>query len=125
MTVRELIAELEDYDDGREVRLAFQLSWPLQYHLGQVTDASDCGLEIVTGAEIGSDEDDDDSFFLAYPDGDDVVAGPFVDRDEAVKALTDRASELGEDGIVYLAEGGQVYSEPYLPGNVSRSLGWR
>jgi hypothetical protein len=28
-------------------------------------------------------------------------------------------------GIAYLAEGGQVYDEPYLPAHVAGLLGWR
>lgn len=32
----------------------------------------------------------------------------------------------GETGIVvYIAEGGQLYSAPYLPGAASEELGWR
>lgn len=35
-----------------------------------------------------------------------------------------------EDGdetqtVVYIAEGGQLYEAPYLPGEVSQDLGWR
>jgi hypothetical protein len=28
-------------------------------------------------------------------------------------------------GVVYLAEAGQVYDEPYLPAHVAELLGWR
>lgn len=32
----------------------------------------------------------------------------------------------GETGtVVYIAEGGQLYSAPYLPGAASKELGWR
>lgn len=36
MTVRDLIAALEDYDPDAEVRIAIQPRWPLEYSISDV-----------------------------------------------------------------------------------------
>lgn len=51
MTVRELTEMLSEHDDDTEVRLAFQPSWPLQYHAGGV--AADDETNVVYISEGG------------------------------------------------------------------------
>ena len=41
MTVQELIAELESYDAEGEVRFLAQPSWPFEYTIAAVVEASD------------------------------------------------------------------------------------
>lgn len=52
MNVRELIEELEQYDDDTEVRLMSQPSWPFEYGIEGVTERD---------AFQGDDDDEDDA----------------------------------------------------------------
>jgi len=68
MTIRELIELLEQYDDDREVRLATQPNYPLEYTVGgvvgteeiaddpdeDIVDADDDGpVWVVEGSQLG------------------------------------------------------------------------
>jgi hypothetical protein len=113
MKVQELVQELEQFDPDAEVRLAFQPSWPLQYHVGGV--AEDGGH--VHTVDIHEDEDGREYFCT----DEDCPTGETWDEEP-------RDWQLGRaDGpkVVYVAEAGQVSDAPYLPGSASTALGWR
>jgi hypothetical protein len=125
MTVRELIDLLEAQDaDDAEVRLAFQPSWPLQYHIGDVAlpDAGDLSSLDLYNAGTGNEQE----WYLSDGDEGDV-GGPYDSREAALRAMDEMAAAEREvhPPVVYIAEGGQVYDTPYLPAHVSRELGWR
>lgn len=125
MTVQELIDELSSMDaPDAEVRLAFQPSYPLQYRIGGVSlpDAGDLSDLDLTNVGDG----DDQEWYLSHPDEGDV-GGPYESREVALRAWDEMAAAEREahPAHVYISEGGQVYDEPYLPGFVSRDLGWR
>lgn len=125
MTVRELIQELEGMDEAAEVRLAFQPSYPLQYRLGEAVQ-----VEPGEGYEIYRDgEGELDGFYVAMRDDPDAdePAGPFHFAEEAEEWLAKQVEAEGgiKKTTVYLVEAGQVYDRPYLPGEVSRAIGWR
>ncbi len=109
MNVRELIEELEGFDEDTEVRLAFQPSWPLQYHVADVI-------------EVAADEHDVHESGVCDTCGED-----FSGLDDPTIAIEQHLSDTAGSGktIVYIAEGGQLYDEPYLPGHVARELGWK
>jgi hypothetical protein len=50
MTVRDLIAALEDYDQDAEVRIAIQPRWPLEYSIS----------DVVCSDTIKDDDDDEE-----------------------------------------------------------------
>jgi hypothetical protein len=59
MTVRDMMAALEDYDPDAEVRIAIQPRWPLEYTIG----------DVVCSDSITDDEDeeaDDDKPVVVY-----------------------------------------------------------
>jgi hypothetical protein len=108
MKLRELIELLEDqtFDgDDVEVRLAIQPNYPFQHTIADVVLVQDrCRIER-----------DEDSWWCETHEenGDD---------DES---LTDHRREVADrPGIVYIADGDQLYDEPYLPGAARDALGW-
>lgn len=64
MTVRELLDALEGLDEGAEVRLACQPSWPFEYRLQAVASAQDLWRE---NDEATDPEDRDYSGSAGYP----------------------------------------------------------
>lgn len=108
MNVRELMDELDGLPEDAEVRLAFQPEWPLQYHVDQVIEFRD--------------EHDVDENGLCETCGSD-----FSGEDDPTIAIEKHLEETDgtDSSTVYLAEGGQVYDAPYLPGAAVRELGWR
>jgi hypothetical protein len=105
MTINELIEELqalqEDHGDC-EVRLATQPSWPFEYSI------SDVVFEKIGGKD------------MEVLDADELAE---LDENEREQYEADLAEdEEKSEHIVYLAEGRQI---GYLPGVVSKSLGWR
>lgn len=55
ITVRELIAELEQYDDETEVRLAQQPHWPFEYSVGGIEEVwvgEECVVYIAEGSQL-------------------------------------------------------------------------
>ncbi len=109
MNVGEMIAELEGLDEDTEVRLAFQPSWPLQYHVADVL-------------EVAADEHDVGEYGVC-----DTCGADFSDLDDPTAAVEQHLSDTAGTGkkVVYVSEGGQLYDEPYLPGHVARELGWK
>ena len=103
LTVGELKELLEGIDDDVEVRLAHQPSWPLEYAaetveevtLYEVACCPRCGVE---GAVLLSGDAEHDE----------------CETPEWVPEET--------GSVLYVAEGSQL---GYLPGEVSRRLGWR
>lgn len=52
-TVADLIAHLEDFDDDTPVALATQRSWPFQYSIQSVEQATDGTVYIAEGVQVG------------------------------------------------------------------------
>jgi hypothetical protein len=102
MNVQELLDVLEGFEPESQVMLAFQPSWPMQYHLGELVEVSgECNVD-----EDGRCETHGDQF----------------ESTEAVEAhLSSKAGSL----TVYLGEGGQPWDAPYLPSETIAALGWR
>lgn len=44
---------------------------------------------------------------------------------DVVEVTDDDRGDGTTETVVYIAEAGQLWSAPYLPGHVSRELGWR
>lgn len=109
MKVHELISELEMFDEDADIRLAFQPSWPLQYEISGVVEDRGHRHE-----PVFIHDDDSDVWYC-----DDSDCDAEWDREP-------RDYELGGDGpaVVYIAEGGQFYDAPYLPGSAQDALGW-
>lgn len=104
MNVRELKKILEDLDDDFEVRLAHQPSWPFEYSIAEVV-------------VMESDRDQIDEIEQALTrDADDLT-------DDDKCSMQQQISELEDENVtvVYIAEGSQI---GYLPGHVTRELGW-
>jgi hypothetical protein len=111
MTLAQLIDQLqriadENDADDIEVRLAFQPNWPLQFHVGSV--------EIVDTAAPDEDEEE----YLNSEDFDTPE-----EYYAAVNALP-VPEPTEEELVVYIAEGGSCYDNPYLPGAAKSALGW-
>lgn len=116
MTVQELIEILQDMPKGSEVRLAFQPTWPLQFRVGSVAEASECDrcdLGLVECAKCDGTGAADET---PRPDG--------RPCSWCQGEGTEECDHSGADSVVYLGEGGQC-SDPYLPGAASIELGWR
>ncbi len=110
--LREMLAEdgeLAGLSDETEVRLVYQPSYPLQCRLSE---------ELVV---VGCDDD-------RMGELREALDGCGLSDDEA-SAARDELAQLERDGnqtsTVYLAEGGQIYDEPYGPSAVTKQLGWR
>lgn len=106
MNVAELIAELEDMDQDAEVRLAIQPDWPFQHTIDSVqqVDNPDADTEPAPDPQDYEDEGEYDEDYAEW---------------EAM-----RADQPAGDPVVYIAEGGQLYSAPYLPGAAANAIGW-
>jgi hypothetical protein len=95
MTVEEMIQILSEMDPTAEVRLAIQPGYPFQHTVGEIV-------------EVDLSEDDDDEW-------------DEEDEEDGEEPEEEKEPEV----VVYIGEAGQLYSAPYLPGVVSRELGWR
>jgi hypothetical protein len=107
MRVGDLIEELRCYDEDAEVRFASQPSWPFEYSICEV---------------VAVEPDDDEELGEIYEAMHDDTLSE-TDLDEARELYAAKRAELEDaPAVVYLAEGTQL---AYLPGSVSRKLGWR
>jgi len=107
MNVGELKMLLEDMDDDMEVRLAMQPNYPMEYTIGDVVEVNlnDKTTEIQElREELENTEDAEEKSQLES----DIMD---LEQDQDDKEY-----------IVYLSESSQT---GYLPGIVSRELGWR
>lgn len=126
MRVHELIAELEMMDEDAEVRLAIQPSYPFQHDIASVVE-----VEVTSGHGPDVDEMEEElgdlreQLRVAIEEGDheDEIADLKEEIRNLMVAITKAEDEAST--IVYIAEGGQNYDAPYLPGAASRELGWR
>lgn len=102
MRVWELKQMLEEMPDDAEVRLAHQPSYPFQYNIDNVA--------FVAARDPGG-----------YPE-----AGHFEDEDDYQDALEEweDRQDAPEEDTVYIVEGGQVRSAPYLPSAAQAVIGW-
>lgn len=113
--LRQLVLETEGLSPETEVRMAHQPRYPLQ--------ATIAGWEV-----LGCDDDRISELEAELADvrEEDLSSAEEV---EAHGALQGELEQLRRDGnqtsIVYLAEGGQVYEDPYLSGVILERLGWR
>jgi len=97
MRVRDLIDQLKSMNPDAEVRLAIQPSWPFEHSLSrELIEIAETECEGCDGSGRGYE-------------GDSCHSCNGTGKTEA-------------EPIVYLAEGNQI---GYLPGLVSRGLGWR
>ena len=87
MTVRELKDLLDDYDDGLEVRLAHQPSYPLESTIAGVASRRECA------AEAACENDDCD--------------GTLDEHGRCLRCGEQHEVESGPD-VVYIAEGRQL-----------------
>lgn len=104
MTVQELIEQLEQYDEDTEVLIVTQPAWPLRFNVSH----------IVASSELGTDEDDDESFDAFHRRCDGFRWG----SDRCEYCEEDRPDEPDPDEkpeIVYIVEGGHPYDNPYGP----------
>lgn len=121
MKVSELIEELSNFDEDLEVRLAIQPHYPFQHVIDQVICA-----DIYDGADeefVTCPKCDGEGVLI--PDADDTTT-PAGERPDCPRC--DGQGEVPNPDtteVVYIAEGGQLYSAPYLPGEASSQLGWR
>lgn len=103
MTLSELIEKLneiqEEHGDA-EVRLAQQPSWPFEYSISDVIVESTNDFEVLSKDEL-----------------EELDADELKEYEQAKKKAEEEASS-----VVYIGEGSQL---GYLPGSVSKSLGWR
>ena len=106
MLVYELIALLQDMDENAEVRLAQQPSWPFEYGISDVV-CPDLP-EVMTREEFDALDEDAQEQVMARADADELI-------------LLDPGQEPPAP-VVYIGEGSPL---AYLPGSVSRALGWR
>jgi hypothetical protein len=104
VNVAELIEELEQMDPEAEVRLAIQPGWPFQHTIAGVYDvpAKD------PSGEPNPDQYSEDNLEQYEDDWD-----AWEERQDAP-----------DTDVVYIAEGGQLYSDPYLPGAAANAIGW-
>lgn len=111
MTVEELIEQLQACDPTDEVRLAIQPSYPFQHHLSAVVSMAN---EASEGCDVELEEGEDAWWCETHETSGD-----------GMEELTEHQVEAEEaPGVVYLAEGGQLHNEPYLPGDARRAIGW-
>jgi hypothetical protein len=118
MTVAQLISELECMDEDAEVRLAHQPSYPFEYRVGEVVDMGDFDPR-----EMYEIMRDDDGWYIESGE-EGQVAGPFETDADAEQELDSMLVKHDEEQgkFVYIGEAGQI---GYLPGDVSKALGWR
>lgn len=129
MNVAQFLEQLEGLDPDLEVRIAHQPSWPLQYHVGSV----DQYTVYPDGGPSEEDYEYEPLLATAWREGaadTEFRSEPRMrtsrDTDESYEAyLAGFEAGQGAERYVYIAEGGQVYDAPYLPGEVSAELGWR
>jgi predicted RNA-binding Zn-ribbon protein involved in translation (DUF1610 family) len=119
MKLQELIDELTDLapevGPGTEVRLAIQPHYPFQHSIADVVVAS-TSTEQVTCPEC---DGKGQIHLSATPDHDE--ADYECARCDGYGGIDDPDGEP----VVFIAEGGQLYDEPYLPGPARDELGWR
>jgi hypothetical protein len=118
MTVADLLERLEDLPEDAEVRLTFQPSWPLVFHLGDVAEGA------------GECEDCEGEGRIECPDcgGDTNPDAPPCDTCNDNSMVECRCADTRNDAepeVIYLAAGNHPDDSPYLPGDASRALGWR
>jgi len=106
MRLSELMQELEYMqeryeDDDPEVRLAVQPSYPFQHTIEGVYEVTPSGQLEPDAQDFEREEDYEDA------------------RDE-----WERSQDAPDQPVVYIAEGGQLYSAPYLPGAAAEVIGW-
>ena len=104
MNVAELIEELEYMDPEAEVRLAFQPSWPFQYTIARVEQVDNPDGEPCPDPQDYRNDADYDEDYTAW--------------------LTMQPDQPDGQAVVYLAEGGQLHSAPYLPSAAADAIGW-
>lgn len=117
MTVYELKRALEQYEDDQEVRLATQPHWPFEHNIGEVTSAADSR----DNYEIAKD---DDGWYVEDLLERKPPIGPFMNDTMAFEALQAKLAEGANENelVVYISEADQL---GYLPGEVSKTLGWK
>ena len=114
MTIRDLISQLQDfadeYGEDTEVRLAHQPNWPFEYGIDQLVAVDPKREEIEE--------------FRSILDGLHVVedAEKIAEIKQAIADEEKKIEEEGSGAIVYIGEASQI---GYLPGYVSRELGWK
>lgn len=111
MTVQELVDRLGEFDEGAEVRFAYQPSWPLQDHVGDVRQTDDrpacpnCERH-VSLVDVPAREGE--AAFRGYL----CPSCGRLEEDEVDVADAANAS------VVFLVSGGQVRETPYAPGEL-------
>lgn len=103
MKVAELIAELEDMNQDADVRLAIQPSRPFQHTIDGVYEVHSPDGEPAPDPQDYENEGD---------------------YDEAYSEWVFDQQHDPSPPVVYIAEGGQLYSAPYLPGAAADAIGW-
>ena len=101
MKVGELRRDLQYLDPAAEVRIALHPDCPLQYHVTRVA---------LVRAEVPIPPDPQKF----------TTAEAFEEAHESWK----RASARPDRDVVYMVEGGQVFSAPYLPSGAAQEIGW-
>ena len=104
VNVAELIEELENMDPEAEVRLAIQPSWPFQHTISGVYDVP------------GKSDD-------PQPNPD-QYANDNLEQYEDDFEEWEAQQDAPDENVVYIAEGGQYYNAPYLPGAAANAIGW-
>lgn len=105
MTISELIEKLEGFDEDLEVRIATQPSWPLQFRIAGVVDASQIDTD---EAEVAWQEDHYEHEGVDFATNTCACGSSFKDK----------IAELEEDTTpaVYIVEGGHPWDDrPYAP----------
>lgn len=117
MTVGILKEMLEGLDDDTEIRVAHQPSWPFEY---SIQDEFVNSQDVTEHYEILKS---DDGWYIEHPD-EGTMAGPFETSELAEADLAKQRESEGEElgKVIWLSEGSQI---GYLPGPVSKALGWR
>jgi hypothetical protein len=109
MTVDDLIRELEsvreDHGGDTPVRLAIQPSWPFQHT-----------IDSVEAVDLNAPDESE------YPDREEFDS--IDDYWKAVHEWEKARPDTDEQVVCYIAEGGQYYDAPYLPGAAKNALGW-
>lgn len=106
MTVGDLIARLQEFDEEAEVRFAYQPSWPLQDHIGDVRQTDDrptcpnCERH-VTPIDV-------------LPVGE-AAAFRGYECPSCGRLEEDEVEDADEANVVFLVSGGQVRETPYAP----------
>mgnify|MGYP000974184265 CR=1 FL=1 len=123
MTIRDLVAVLEQYDEDTEVRLAMQPSWPFEYSIADVVAPGISRPPV--GSRIKWWDGRPCEGHVVHVDDESIIAEDDAGNGhEVMLDMVEACSEAPEEcsHVVYLTEGRQL---GYLPGHVSEVLGWR